>query len=95
MCAQGVASIPKRTPKWWRTWSILHYARDCAGDLMAAVRQTLAELEGSYALGVLCADDPDRFIAARKDSPLVIGLGEDGHFIASDIPALLARRGAS
>lgn len=68
-----------------------HYLNDTPGDLLAAVRLTLAEIEGSYALGVLCADYPDQFIAARKDSPLIIGLGEGCNFIASDIPAILAR----
>jgi len=91
LCAQGCCFHSETDTEVVAHLVDLHYARDCAGDLMAAVRQTLAELEGSYALGVLCADDPDRFIAARKDSPLVIGLGEDGHFIASDIPALLGQ----
>ena len=68
-----------------------HYEKDCPDDLIGAVRLTLAEIEGSYALGVLCADCPDRFIAARKDSPLVIGLSDDGNYIASDIPAILGR----
>ena len=66
-----------------------HYATDCAGNLLTAVQHTLGELEGSYALGVVCADEPDAFIAARKDSPLVVGLGTHGNFIASDIPAIL------
>ena len=68
-----------------------HYIHDTPGDLMAAVRLTLSDIEGSYALGVLSADSPDRFIAARKDSPLIIGLGQGCNFIASDIPAILAR----
>ncbi len=68
-----------------------HYLHAAAGDLLAAVRLTLADIEGSYALGVLCADCPETFIAARKDSPLVIGLGKDCNYIASDIPAILAR----
>ena len=59
------------------------------GDLVAAVRLVLDGLEGSYALGVLCAGCAGQMIAARKDSPLVIGLGKDGNFIASDIPAIL------
>ena len=68
-----------------------HYLNDAAGDLLAAVRLTLADLEGSYALGVLCSDNPQQFIAARKDSPLIIGLGDGCNFIASDIPAILGR----
>jgi glutamine---fructose-6-phosphate transaminase (isomerizing) len=67
-----------------------HFGKDADHKLFDAVRLTLADLEGSYALGVLCADNPDQFIAARKDSPLIIGLGEQGNFIASDIPAILS-----
>lgn len=66
-----------------------HYLTNCNNDLFYAVQTTLLEVEGSYALGVLCTDYPDTIIAARKDSPLVIGLGEGANFIASDIPALL------
>ncbi len=66
-----------------------HFTTDACRDLLSAVLRTLGEIEGSYALGVLCADDPDSFIAARKDSPLVVGLGDHGNFIASDIPAIL------
>lgn len=60
------------------------------GDLHAAVTATVAQLEGSYALGILCADHPDRLYAVRNASPLIIGLSEEGNFIASDIPAVLA-----
>ncbi len=59
------------------------------GDIFKAVIETLHILEGSYALGVICKDYPDRIIAARKESPLVVGLGKDENFIASDVPALL------
>ena len=59
------------------------------GDLVKAVINTLNDLEGSYALGVICTDQPDLFVAARKDSPLIVGLGEDENYIASDIPAIL------
>ncbi len=59
------------------------------GDLLEAVRLTLQAIEGSYALGVLCADHPDQLIAARKESPLIVGIGENENFIASDIPAIL------
>ncbi|HBP37753.1 MAG TPA: glutamine--fructose-6-phosphate transaminase (isomerizing) [Clostridiales bacterium] len=67
-----------------------HFMQDTGRDLLAAVRLTLADIEGSYALGVLCADCPGQFIAARKDSPLIIGLGQNCNFIASDIPAILS-----
>lgn len=58
-------------------------------DLLEAVRKTLEKIEGSYGLGVLCTDYPDQLIAARKESPLVVGLGKGENFIASDIPAIL------
>lgn len=68
-----------------------HYSSgSSSGDLFAAVQTALHEVEGSYGLGVLCADYPDMMIAARKDSPLVIGLGNHENLIASDIPALLS-----
>ena len=59
-------------------------------DFVAAVRRALARLEGAYSLGILCADCPGLLIAARKDCPLVIGLGKDENFIASDVPAIIA-----
>lgn len=59
------------------------------GDIVQAVIDSINELEGSYALGVLCKDCEDRFVAARKDSPLIVGLGEGENYIASDIPAIL------
>lgn len=59
------------------------------GDLIEAVLKTLNEVEGAYALGVLSTDNPDMFVAAKKDSPLVVGLGENENYIASDIPAIL------
>lgn len=58
-------------------------------ELLEAVRRTLERIEGSYALGVLCTDYPDQLIAARKESPLIVGLGKNENFIASDIPAIL------
>ena len=54
-----------------------------------AVRSALKEVQGSYALGVICSDEPDKMIAARNESPLIIGKSGSGMFIASDIPALL------
>jgi glucosamine--fructose-6-phosphate aminotransferase (isomerizing) len=58
-------------------------------DLAEAVRRTTADLEGAYALGVVSADEPGRLVAARRGSPLVIGVGIGEHFIASDVAALL------
>ena len=59
------------------------------GDIVEAVINSINEVEGSYALGVICKDCDDKFVAARKDSPLVVGLGEGENYIASDIPAIL------
>lgn len=59
------------------------------GNLVKAVMNTLNDLEGSYALGVICTTCPEEFVAARKDSPLIVGIGENENYIASDIPAIL------
>ncbi|NLG92916.1 MAG: glutamine--fructose-6-phosphate transaminase (isomerizing) [Clostridiales bacterium] len=59
------------------------------GDILEAVIKVIHKVEGSYALGIICADDPDQVIAVRKDSPLIVGLGKGENFIASDIPAIL------
>ena len=56
---------------------------------MAAVYTVLDRIEGAYALGILCRDLPDSFIAARKDAPLLLGYGEDCKFIASDVTAII------
>jgi glutamine---fructose-6-phosphate transaminase (isomerizing) len=58
-------------------------------DLLVAVLATVNELQGAYALGIIDKTDPDRLIATRKGSPLVIGVGTNEHFIASDVFALL------
>ena len=60
------------------------------GDLEEAVREVAAKLEGSYALVVLAKKEPGKLVAVRKDSPLVVGLGDGEYFLASDIPATLA-----
>lgn len=59
------------------------------GELSAAVRATVAELEGAYALAVMSASDPDKLIVARAGCPVVIGLGIGENFVASDVAALL------
>ena len=67
----------------------IHRHLEEGGDLLAAVQATAREIEGTYALGVLDSACPERLVAARKGSPLVIGIGDNGRFIASDIFALL------
>ena len=59
------------------------------GDLFESVTKATAKMEGSYAIGVICKNEPDKLIAVRKDSPLIVGIGEGEYFIASDIPAVL------
>ena len=59
------------------------------GDLQRAVLEAAHEMEGSYALAVIHAKEPDKVVAVRNESPLVIGVGTDENFLASDIPALL------
>lgn len=59
------------------------------GNLLDAVNKAVDMMRGAYGIGVICSKEPDKLIAVRKDSPLVVGLGEGCNFIASDIPALL------
>ena len=59
------------------------------GDLLKALSRVMHRIEGSYALGILNKDHPDEIIAVKKDSPLIVGLSEEGNYIASDIPAVL------
>jgi len=68
---------------------IHHHLGKHAGDLFKAVRATVAELEGAYALAVVSEHDPDRLILAREGCPVVIGLGVGENFVASDVAALL------
>ncbi|MEA5000988.1 MAG: glutamine--fructose-6-phosphate transaminase (isomerizing) [Endomicrobiaceae bacterium] len=60
------------------------------GDLFNAVKSALKDIRGAYALSVICSDDDSRIIVARKDAPLILGVGKDENFIASDVSALLA-----
>ncbi len=59
------------------------------GDILEATKKVLKRIRGAYALGIMAVNEPDRIIAVRKESPLIIGLGEGENFIASDIPAIL------
>jgi glucosamine--fructose-6-phosphate aminotransferase (isomerizing) len=65
------------------------HARQTSDNLLQAVKETLPKLEGAYALAIMCADEPDTLIIARKGSPLVIGVGIGEYFVASDVTALL------
>mgnify|MGYP000343869329 CR=1 FL=1 len=56
-----------------------------------AVKKVLKTIEGSYSLVFMCAAEPDKLICTKKDNPLIIGLGEGENFIASDIPAIIAK----
>src|SRR5437879_10507530 len=67
----------------------IHYHLQSVRDLFNAVRATVAELEGAYALVVVSEHEPDRRIRAREGCPVVIGLGADENFVASDVAALL------
>lgn len=59
------------------------------GDPVETIIRVLAEIKGSYALGILFRDFPDRIFAVRKDSPLIVGVGEGENFLASDVPAIM------
>ena len=64
-----------------------HY-KECH-SMLEAVGRVLRRIEGSYALGIICSDYPDALIAARKDSPLILGYSDEGNFIASDVTAII------
>ena len=59
------------------------------GDLTTAVQESLLHVRGSYAIAVISDNEPDTIVAARKDSPMIVGLGNNENFIASDVPAIL------
>ena len=70
---------------------IVHLIDQCyeqTGDLLEAVRAAIKRLDGAYAIGVLCRDEPDRIVAARAGNPLVVGVGFGENFVASDVLAL-------
>lgn len=68
---------------------LLEYYYLISGDLLGSVYKVLDRIEGAYALGILCADMPDSFIAARKDAPLLLGYGDGCNLIASDVTAII------
>ena len=63
--------------------------REYHGDFLKAVLSSLSFIKGTYALAILCSDNPDTVIAARQFSPLIVGAGEQGNYLASDLSALL------
>jgi glucosamine--fructose-6-phosphate aminotransferase (isomerizing) len=70
---------------------IAHLIEDnYGGRIEKAVKRAVKKLEGSYALGIISANEPSKLVAARNESPLVIGIGENEKFIASDVPAILS-----
>jgi glucosamine--fructose-6-phosphate aminotransferase (isomerizing) len=72
------------------TETIAHLVRKYyQGDLFAAVKRALKDVQGAYAIGVICKNNPDVMVAARHGSPLIVGLGEGESFIASDVPAIM------
>ena len=68
---------------------LLEYHYNECHNMLEAVGRCLRRIQGSYALGIICADYPNALIAARKDSPLILGYGENGNFIASDVTAVI------
>ena len=87
LCSQGVRFQSETDTEV--VAQLLEYYYRQSGDLMGAVYKMLHRIEGAYALGILCRQKPDSFIAARKDAPLLLGYGEGCHFIASDVTAIL------
>jgi glucosamine--fructose-6-phosphate aminotransferase (isomerizing) len=69
----------------------IHHYLDQGQDLLAAVQSTVADLDGAFALGVISKDEPGRLVAARRGSPLVIGMADDEALIASDVAALVSQ----
>ena len=67
----------------------IHHHLSASSDLFQAVRKTVAELQGAYALAVICESDPECMVVAREGCPVAIGLGIDENFVASDVAALL------
>ncbi|SFQ02530.1 glucosamine--fructose-6-phosphate aminotransferase (isomerizing) [Oscillibacter sp. PC13] len=68
---------------------LLEYHYNECHNMLEAVGRVLRRIEGSYAFGIICADYPNALIAARKDSPLILGYGRNGNFIASDVTAVI------
>ncbi|WP_188365604.1 glutamine--fructose-6-phosphate transaminase (isomerizing) [Marinicella pacifica] len=70
---------------------LIHYYQAQDMSFSAASHKALRELEGAYAVAIVCMSDPGRVIAARKGSPLVVGVGEQANYVASDVQALVSQ----
>ena len=70
--------------------NLISYYYSSNNSILDAISLTCKDLKGSFAIEVLCSDNPDKIIVAKKDSPLVIGTSKDANYIASDIPAILS-----
>lgn len=70
--------------------ALLDYNYSISKDIMISIRDTIQEIEGSYALGIICEDDFKHIYAVRNGSPLIIARDEKGYFLASDVPAILS-----
>ena len=68
---------------------VAYYYEKLGGDFVGAVREAVFRLEGSFALAIMCVDEPGKVVAVKKDSPLIFGFGEGENFVASDVPAIL------
>jgi len=68
---------------------LIQEMKKVTGDIETAVRLALRQVEGTYGIAVISAEEPDKIIAARKGSPLIIGVGENEHFVASDAAAII------
>lgn len=69
--------------------NLIEYFYDQGLSFPESVRKATARIVGSYALGIMCQDDPETIIAVKKDSPLIFGFGQGENYIASDVPAIL------
>lgn len=69
--------------------ALLDYLYKETGNIVDAIKKFKEEAKGSYALGVICDDELDKLYAVKKNSPLIIGTGNDENYIASDVPAIL------
>ncbi len=68
---------------------LLEYYYDKSHDMLDAVSRVIHRIQGSYGFGIICSDYPSALIAARKDSPLILGYGDGFHFLASDVTAMI------